>query len=381
MGATLEKELAANETEEIYRRFCDYVHGLSFGYITNDEQLRAAGTDLVMLKEFYTPQDCLYVMDMPADDFFTVDWFAEKECMDVASAEDVLRDLAKRGNIYREMRDDGQMWYHNAPAAHGIYEFHAGDAMNAHWLGEGLFPVLQTGTLQIVYDAGIPFYRCLPAGKEVVREGELLPSDDIFEMLRTHRRFCVSSCACIESTRDHLGVNECEHPMGVCIQTDEMADYYLDDLNLGKEATLEQVEKILEHSVDSGLAIQATFAEKNEIICSCSVCHCGILPALKNWPGDAAGASTNYVIEFDRAKCTKSGACVERCTMQSLAVDEDGYPILETPCIGCGQCVLACQEGARILVRKPDDQVTQLPETIWKAYAIMEENRRAKGAL
>ncbi len=378
MSATPTKELTADEAEQIYENFSTYIDSLSFGYRTDDPDLKAAGADTAMLKKFYTPQEALYVMDMPKDDFFTVEWFAEKEDLSVEDAENLLLSLAKRGNIYREKRDDGLIWYHNAPAAHGIFEFHAGEAMDPAWLGP-LFQTLGTGTLQICYDAGVPFYRCVPLGSEVVRDDELLPEDDIFQKLKTHRRFCVSPCACLDAVRDNLGAHNCDHPKGVCLQTDEMADYYLDDLGLGKDITEEQAAAILRRGIENGLAIQTTYAKKNEIICQCNVCHCGILPALKNWPGDAASKVTNYRIELDRDVCRQDGACVSHCPMQVLEMGEDGYPTINGACIGCGQCVRNCPAHARILVRKPAEEIVDYPDTVWKTYPIMEANRRAKG--
>lgn len=380
MSATLTRELTAEETEKVYEDFSAYINSLSFGYLTDDPDLKAQGADTAMLKNFYTPQEALYVMDMPKDDFFTVEWFAEKEGMGVKEAEDLLRDLAKRGNVYREKREDGKIWYHNAPAAHGIFEFHAGEPMDAAWLGP-LFAVLGSGTLQVCYDAGVPFYRCVPLGKEVVREGDLLPEDDIFEKLKSHRRFCLSPCACLDAVRDNLGVHNCDHPKGVCLQTDEMADFYLDDMGLGEDITMEQAAEVLRQGIANDLAIQTTYANKNEIICQCNVCHCGILPALKNWPGDAASKVTNYVIDLDRDACRKDGGCVSSCPMQVLEMGEDGYPTINGTCIGCGQCVRFCPVNARILVRKPADEVVDYPETIWETYPIMENNRRAKGQL
>ena len=380
MSATLTRELSAEEIEQVYRDFSAYVNSLSFGYFTVDEGMQAAGADTAMLKTFYTPQEALYVMDMPKDDFFTVEWWAEKQGMSVEDAEAWLVDMCKRGNIYREKRD-GQMLYHNAPAAHGIFEFHAGEAMSPEWLGP-LFGVLGTGTLQVCYDAGIPFYRAVPTGPEVVKEGELLPEDDIFAKLKTHRRFCISPCACLDAVRDNLGQHNCDHPKGVCIQTDEMADFYLDDMGLGRDATLEEVEELLKKSLADDLCIQTTYAQDNEIICQCNICHCGILPALKNWPGDAADKVTNYVIEHDRDTCVKCGTCAERCPMKVITFDDEGYPVITGeagPCIGCGVCVMNCPAEARILARK--EETVDYPKTIWDAYPIMEANRRAKGAL
>lgn len=366
---------AAMTDEEIYRAFQEYLDKFGFGYCAVE-----GGHEMAMLKEFYTPQEALWCMDMPRNEFFDAQWFADKEGMALAEAEDVLHDMAVRGNIYRERTADGTMLYHMEPAAHGIYEFHAGDAMNADWI-PGLYGTMAGGMLQQVYDAGIPFYRCVPADKSLVREGDLEADDDLFEMLKKHRRFCISPCACIQSSREIMGIENCEHERNVCVQTDEMADYYLDDLKLGREATLEEVGALLKENVRKGLAMQTTYAKKNEIICSCKVCHCGILQAAKMFPGDAMNNISRYEIAFDPEKCIHDGGCATRCTMGAITIGEDGVPVTGASCIGCGQCVIVCTPGARILVHKDPEGLEDLPEVVWDAYTIMEDNRRARGMI
>lgn len=368
-------ETCGKTEEEVYREFQEYLDCFGFGYCAVE-----GGHEMGMIKEFYTPQDALHCMDMPRDKFFDAQWFAEKEGLKVDEAEAILRDLAVRGNIYRERSDDGKMLYHMEPAAHGIYEFHAGDKMNMNWI-PSLYGVMGGGMLAQVYDAGIPFYRCVPADKSLVREGDLEADDDIFEMLKKHHRFCISPCACLQSSRELMGMHNCDHDGNVCVQTDEMADYYLDDLKLGREATLEEVHDLLKRNVDAGLAIQTTFAKKNEIICSCKVCHCGILQAAKMFPGDAMNNISRYRIDFDKSLCLQDGGCADRCTMGAITIGEDGYPVTDASCIGCGQCVIACSTCARQLVHKDPEGLEDLPELVWDAYTIMEENRRAKGAL
>ena len=374
----LEDIVKPSPDDDLYRAYQERLDQMGFGYCKAKGD--AAGAELVMLKRFYTPQDIRYILDMPIDEFFTVADFAKRENMDEDRAFDVLQDLAQRGNIYHEMRADGLHYYHAEPAAHGIYEFHAGE-FDPVWLGQGLYPTMGNGMLEQVYDAGVPFYRCVPAEKELVKEGELLDDDDLFAHLKTHRRFCVSPCACVTSARDVLGMDTCDHEAGVCLQTDEMADYYLDDLHLGKEITLEQAEELLHKNVRRGLALQTTYAKKNEIICSCKLCHCGILGAAKSFPGDAMNNISHYRIEFDKDKCLKDQGCAARCTMSAITFGEDGYPVTDASCIGCGQCVIACKTGARILTRKPDDEILPLPDDVWGAYVEMEGYRKAKGAI
>ncbi|MBP5313919.1 MAG: hypothetical protein J6Y65_03230 [Eggerthellaceae bacterium] len=367
------------EGDALYTAYQELLDLMGFGYCK--AQGDAAGAELVMLKRFYTEDDIKDVFFMPLDEFFTVEEFAEWRGIDADEAEKKLVSLAKRGNVYRELRKDGKYYYHAEPVAHGIYEFHAGD-FDADWLGRGLYPTLANGMLAQVYDAGVPFYRCVPASEDVVEPGQLHAEDDLFANLKNHRRYCVSPCACVTSARDVLGMDTCNHNAGVCLQTDEMADYYLDDLGLGHEVTYEQAAKMLRKNVELGLSMQTTYAKSGEIICSCKLCHCGILQAAKNFPGDAMNnISRYYIVDFpEKYTEEEANAAAARCTMGSITV-VDGKCVTDDSCIGCGQCAFAMKNGGRILYRKPDDQIRELPETVWDAYVEMEGFRRAKKAI
>lgn len=369
-------QLTPKQEEDLYHRLRERVNELAFGYGT------AGGAELVMLKEFYTPQDAMYFLDMPRDDFFTAEEFAEMERIETDEAAEILKDMAQRANIFHEVREDGKDYYHTIPAAHGIYEFHT-RWLEPGWVGKGLIPTMSNPeAATYTFNAGIPFYHAMPIGPEVVKEGELLDEDNLWELLKTKRRFAVCKCDCLAISRDMFVPDQCDHPTGVCIQTDGMADYYLDDIDTGAEISYEQAKAILENSVKNGLVPQTTFSKKSEIFCSCGLCHCGILKGSKNFPGDANKNQTRYVIEHDKDACVKCGACAKKCPMSAITMDEEtGFPVLDHSCVGCGHCVKACPQDARILARKPAEQIRDYAENLWESYAWMEEHRRKMGRL
>lgn len=370
--------LTPEEEEALYNEFREWVNTLAFGYGTAD------GAELIMLKRFYTPEDVRNVMIMPKDEFFTAEQYAEMKGVGADEARELLLDLAKRANIYRERNEDGVDVFHVIPYAHGIYEFHT-RWLEEDWVMKGLYPHnLNPANSRLAFNAGFPFYHTLPCQPEKV-QGGVADEDDIWKIMEGKRRFAVCPCDCLATTRDmnnpYLPV-ECDHPTGVCIQTDNMADYYLDDLQTGKEITLEQAKAIVEKSIEKGLVVQTTFSKKNEIICSCGLCHCGILKGAKFFPGDANVNHTRYRIEFDRALCVKDHTCVQVCPMQAISIDEEtGFPVTDSSCVGCGQCVRACSASARVLVRKPEEEIHDYAQDMWESYAWMEQHRRDAGRL
>ena len=373
------------DIDPVYYEFRDWLMNYGFGYGPTS---LGPDAELVMLMRFYTPEDCRNVMLMGRQDFFTDLAFAAKKGCTVEEAHETLMDLARRANLYHEKRD-GVDYYRTIPAAHGIYEFHGGE-FEPGWV-QGLYATLGGGMLAQVYDAGVPFYRSVPCDTKVVH-GEVPLEDDIFENLKNHRRFAVCNCQCLESSREYMGIKNCEHSLPICIQTDNMADFYLDDINAGlpadkpyaREISYEECVELLKGSVKNGFVLQTTFANKtNEVICSCATCHCGILQAFKMFPnGSAASNISHYNLIHDRETCIKCGACAKRCPMQAITMDpETGYPVIDNTCVACGQCALVCPKDARWLERKPEDQIVPMAESTWESYNLMEAYRRREQLL
>lgn len=373
MTATV--RLTDGQVERLYERLYEKVNALGFGYGRNN------GDEYAMLRRFYTPEDAQFFLDMPDDEFFSAEQFAEIEKMSVETAKNVLDDMSRRADIYHEKGPDGADRYHVIPAAHGIYEFHQ------RWFeNDWLIPMRNAmfanpESARQTYGAGFPFYHALPVRAEYVKGEGILPEDDWRALLAQKRRFAVCNCQCYVTSHENFASSDCDCEADVCIQTDAMADYYLDDLKTGREITYEEALAIMERGVERGLVPQTTFSKKNEIFCSCGLCHCGILRLGKWFPGDANANQTRYALAFDPAKCAKCVACVMRCPMEAITLDEDGYPAADASCVGCGQCVSVCEADARWLERKPAAQIHDYAEDMWESYAWMEEHRRNKGAL
>lgn len=373
MGTTV--VLTDGQIDKLYELLYEKVNSLGFGYGRNE------GNEYAMLKRFYTPEDALHFLDMPDQEFFTAETFAEIEKIPVESARVILNDMAQRANIYHEKDPDGNDIYRVIPAAHGIYEFHQNWFENDWLVPMRMAMFGNPESAKQTYGAGYPFYHALPISADYVKGEGIIAEDDWRELFKQKRRFALCDCQCFVTSHENFASSDCDCEPGVCIQTDAMADYYLDDIKTGHEISYEEAVAIMERSIERGLVPQTTYSKKNEIFCSCGLCHCGILRIGKFFPGDANANQTRYVIKFDNEKCTKCLMCLSRCPMKALSLDEDGYPTVDHSCVGCGQCVKVCEADARWLERKPESEITDYAQDMWESYVWMEEHRRNKGIL
>ncbi len=142
------------------------------------------------------------------------------------------------------------------------------------------------------------------------------------------------------------------HKLERCLAFGEEAEFYIEN-GLGREITKEECYEVIQNNIDEGLVIQFGYVRNANIICSCHSDCCGVLMTYRNVPDEVWDSSpikfncSDYTLEYDRDSCIQCGACVARCPMVSISMDDDGYPTVDNRCVRCGQCGLVCPAGAR----------------------------------
>jgi ferredoxin len=84
-------------------------------------------------------------------------------------------------------------------------------------------------------------------------------------------------------------------------------------------------------------------------ICNCCSCCCGAMQAHRH--GTPMLASSGYVCEIDRERCSACGDCVHRCPFHALKTRNGSTTVDEEVCMGCGVCVENCAFEAATLRR------------------------------
>lgn len=361
----------SKHAEGIYVKLRDRFNELGFGYGPTE-----SGVEFVMLKRFFTPTDARHMLEMEKDRFFTAEDYADISGRDVTEATGILEDMSKRGLIFR-IRPEGQSaQYRLMPVAHGLYEFNL-NHVEPEWFVANSQHFIESWGRQW-FAAGIPFYRSLPLKKEIVVNSEVLPYDDAEQQIRKHAKFAVSPCICRITTE--MGGGPSDNRREICLIFDEMADFYIEN-GIGREITMEDALKIMNESRDMGLVIQTTNSKASEIMCSCNLEQCGIMKARKFFPGVANAYTSHYIIVENHDKCAGCGVCVAKCPMQSITLSEDNIAQTDASCVACGQCVPVCVNEARSLIKKADNEMRELPNTLYDCYLEMQKYRKENGQI
>jgi MinD superfamily P-loop ATPase len=86
-------------------------------------------------------------------------------------------------------------------------------------------------------------------------------------------------------------------------------------------------------------------------ICNCCGCCCNLIRNLIEEGLEGAIAKSNYRAEVMADGCEGCLACVLRCPVGAVQVNQLAPVIDSCICIGCGLCVTACPSGTLVLKR------------------------------
>jgi Pyruvate/2-oxoacid:ferredoxin oxidoreductase delta subunit len=164
----------------------------------------------------------------------------------------------------------------------------------------------------------------------------------------------VLECPCRLAVR-----NPCQ-PTQVCLIVGQpFVDLVLDHHpNTSRPLTQSGALDLLEAEYQRGHVHSAWFKDvclnRFFAICNCCSCCCGGINAMVNH-GIPMMASSGYVAEVDRRRCTGCGACQQACAFRAIQTDGQ-IAVVSANCMGCGVCTGVCREQAIRLrrdTRKP----------------------------
>ena len=347
---------------DVYEKLAQHLDNLPAGYPRTE-----SGVEMRILKRLFSPEEAdvattLTMMPEP------VAGIAQRTGRDAAELGDLLADMAQKGLIFRIEKGD-HLLFSAAQFVVGIWEYHLNDLdeelirdvneymptlMKKSWL--------KTETKQL---------RVVPVAKSVTAEMGVMPFEAAEAIINKQSKIVVSKCICRKEQK-MIGKG-CDRLEEACLVFGAGA-YYYEQNGLGREIDRQEALDLVKQGVDSGLVLQPGNQQKSMNICMCCGCCCGVLKNLKTMDKPAQVVHTNYYAQVHEELCTACEACVERCQMDAISVEDTAVIDLDR-CIGCGLCVTDCPTEAMLLKQKEADSHYVPPKNVFETYMNIAQER------
>lgn len=351
--------------ENSYQKLAEHLDQLPEGFAPSE-----TGADLRLLQRLFTPEQAELATHLTLERESAA-VIADRAGLSIVETQQMLKEMSKRGLIFSTVQDDGPDLYQAVPFVIGIYEFQVNN------LSEEMLQDLEDYWSTIKPRSRpetIPQMRTIPVGESIEPHLEALPYEQVNELVKAHDRYAVAPCICRRNAR--MRGRGCDAPEESCLMFDEWADYYVRD-GRGRSIELSEVFEILKRADAANLVLQPTNSKDIAAICCCCGCCCGVLHGLQQHPKPAEIVASSFISQLDPELCDACWDCLERCQMQALAEDGDRVSQNSDRCIGCGLCVTTCPSDALTLVRKPDRDSIQVPDSFDDTWRIISQEQAA----
>jgi Pyruvate/2-oxoacid:ferredoxin oxidoreductase delta subunit len=202
-------------------------------------------------------------------------------------------------------------------------------------------------------DSYVQFIRVLPAWKAIERSpeisaSELLPEENIRELIRGADPIAVIPCSCRRSMR------ECDAPLDVCLQFNRGAQYAI-NRGAGNRISAEEAIAIADRAEEVGLIHtwpMAAYGRLNEICNCCRDCCAIFAIGIKLGNMEQILEKSRFRAEVDQELCNGCQDCVERCFFEAIEMNKSSTSrklkatVDRAKCFGCGLCAVVCDPGA-----------------------------------
>jgi Pyruvate/2-oxoacid:ferredoxin oxidoreductase delta subunit len=347
---------------DVYKKLATHLDNLPAGYPSTE-----SGVEMRILRRLFSPEEAqiataLTMMPEP------VVGIAARMDTDEALLGAALEQMAKKGLIFRISKKDTTL-YSAAQFVIGIWEYHLNslDEELIRDVNEYMPTLMKKGLLS----AKTQQLRVVPVAKSVSAEMAIMPFEAAEEIINRQSKIVVSPCIC---RREQKMIGKgCDKPSETCLSFGAGA-YYYEKNGLGREIDKKEALALVKKGVDAGLVLQPGNQQKAMNICMCCGCCCGVLKNLKTLDKPARVIHTNYYAQVDEEACIGCEACVERCQMDAVSVDETARVDLDR-CIGCGLCVTDCPTEAMQLKQKAADSHYVPPKNVFETYMNIAQER------
>lgn len=227
-----------------------------------------------------------------------------------------------------------------------------------------------------------PMARIIPAYKSILDSPQILPYEDVREIIKAQPSIAVVACPCRQKKRA-IGKTCSYYHDGACFHFGHSVDY-ITNRGLGTEVSLEKALQLIDEVEEGGLVHSWTnsssMSRSTPAMCNCCVDCCVIFQPLIRFEVSPTKlfAKSRYEARVEQDICNGCQVCIERCQFDAIdMVKPEGSKKLKAlvnaeKCMGCGVCVLGCEPKALSMkLVRPVEHIPQLPydpvqmETPW----------------
>lgn len=210
-----------------------------------------------------------------------------------------------------------------------------------------------------------PPLRIVPAYKSILDSPQILPAEDVREMIKAQPSIAVVACPCRQHN-EAIG-KKCKHTYeGACFQFGYVAECIV-SRGFGTKLSLEEALQLIEEAEEEGLVhnwMNSSSMIGHGVLCNCCNDCCIVFEPLARFqvPAVKMYAKSRYEARTEPGICTGCQVCVDRCPFEAIdMVKLEGSRRLKAmvdpeKCMGCGVCVVGCEPKAlgMKLVRPPE---------------------------
>jgi electron transport complex protein RnfB len=350
-------------TTDIYEKLADYLDQLPAGFPRTE-----SGVEIRILQQLFTEEDASLAMYMSliAEEPRII---AYRAGISLEKAEKWLREMDCKGLIFSIKEKDKPLRYRMQQFIVGLWE------QQVYSLTPELvrdFEEYLPSFINLDIWQKVPQLRVIPVNKSISVINNILPYEQVMELINVYSEFTVLDCICRKEK--HILGQGCNKPLESCLSFG-MTDERNKRLNRGRAIGRAEVLDILNRAEKAGLVLQTGNARRAVYICTCCGCCCGVLRSIKNDIRPASRVSSPFRVKLDSNKCSGCGTCLDRCQMDALRLDNGKALLNPDRCIGCGLCVSTCSTGSLTLQRKPRKEQSYVPGNLTETYIRLGQAR------
>jgi Na+-translocating ferredoxin:NAD+ oxidoreductase subunit B len=324
------------------------------------------GVELRLLEKLFTPEEASLACQLSTH-LESADEIAARIGGNSAELRRKLKSMSRRGLIEAGRAESG-LGYRLLPFVVGIYEMQVGNLdVELAQLVEAYFKDAFTEILKVRPQ----IHRVIPIGESIRNNMEIHPFESASVLVNAAQAWGVLDCIC-RKQKALIG-EACEHPLDVCMVIDQRPGAF-DSSDIIRAVNREEALATLHRAAEAGLVHSVSNNQEGlHYICNCCTCSCGILRSMASLGIANVVARSAFVNRVDEALCNSCAACIDTCQFEALSM-ETSLMVNDVSCVGCGVCVPACPSEALGLVRRPEDEVLPVPETLddwgkWRSAA------------